>query len=114
MFLCRYWVPADLPEDEEEDPDAEVPEDENKCVVYFWQGRDAGNMGYLTFTFRYNRDSNFNLKLLIHEYHLSHVMRKPNFCICKSKDADQLCSNRQADQRLCFRYTDSKIPLLPI
>ena len=55
MFLCRYWVPADLPEDEEEDPDAEVPEDENKCVVYFWQGRDAGNMGYLTFTFRYKR-----------------------------------------------------------
>ena len=52
MFLCRYWVPADIPEDEEEDPDAEIPEDESKCVVYFWQGRDAGNMGYLTFTFR--------------------------------------------------------------
>ena len=40
-------------------------------------------------------------------------MRKPVFCICENKDADQLCGNRIADQRLCFRYTDSTIPLLP-
>ena len=39
-------------------------------------------------------------------------MRKPTFCICKNKDADQLRGNREADQRLCFRYIDSKIPLL--
>ena len=41
-------------------------------------------------------------------------MRKPAFCICENKDADQLRGNREADQRLCFRYIDSKIPLLPI
>ena len=35
-------------------------------------------------------------------------MRKPDFCICENKDADQLHGNREADQRLCFRYTDSK------
>ena len=40
-------------------------------------------------------------------------MRKPVFGICEKKDADQLRGNREADQRLCFRYTDSKIPLLP-
>ena len=40
-------------------------------------------------------------------------MRKPAFCICENKDADQLRSNREADQRLCFRHTDSTIPLLP-
>ena len=40
-------------------------------------------------------------------------MRKPAFCICENKDADQLRSNREADQRLCFRYTYSAIPLLP-
>ena len=40
-------------------------------------------------------------------------MRKPAFCVCKIKDADQLRSNREADQRLCFRYIDSTIPLLP-
>ena len=40
-------------------------------------------------------------------------MRKPDFCICENKDADQLRGNREADQRLCFCYTDSTIPLLP-
>ena len=37
---------------------------------------------------------------------------KPAFCICENKEADQLRGNPEADQRLCFRYTDSKIPLL--
>ena len=44
---------------------------------------------------------------------MSLVMRKPNFCIYENKDADQLRGYREADQRLCFRYTDSTIPLLP-
>ena len=34
-------------------------------------------------------------------------------CICENKGADQLRGNREADQRLCFRYTDSTLPLLP-
>ena len=41
-------------------------------------------------------------------------MRKPTFCICENKDADKLRGNREADQRLCFRYIDSTIPLLPV
>ena len=36
-------------------------------------------------------------------------MRKPDFCLGENKGADQL---READQRLCFRYSDSTIPLL--
>ena len=40
-------------------------------------------------------------------------MRQLAFCICENKDADQLHGNREADQCLCFRYTDSTIPLLP-
>ena len=44
--------------------------------------------------------------------YMSLVMRKPAFCICENKDADQLRGNREADQCLCFRYTDSTIPLL--
>ena len=40
-------------------------------------------------------------------------MGKPAFCICENKDADQLRGNREADQRLCFRYTDTTIPPLP-
>ena len=39
-------------------------------------------------------------------------MRKPTICIGENKDADQLRGNREADQRLCFRYSDSTIPLL--
>ena len=45
--------------------------------------------------------------------HMSLVMRKPAFCICENNDADQLRGNREADQRLCFRYTDSTILQLP-
>ena len=43
---------------------------------------------------------------------MSLVMRKQAFCICENKDADQLRGNSEADQRLCFRYMDSTIPLL--
>ena len=46
-------------------------------------------------------------------YHFSRVMRKPAFCTCENKDADQLRSNCAADQRLCFRYISSTITLLP-
>ena len=45
-------------------------------------------------------------------HYLSLVMRKLAFCICENKDADQLRSNCAADQRLCFRYIDSTIPIL--
>ena len=38
---------------------------------------------------------------------------KTRFCICENKDADQLRGNREADQRLCFHYMDTTIPLLP-
>ena len=45
-------------------------------------------------------------------FHISRVVRKPDFCICENKDADQLRGDHEADQRLYFRYTDSAIPLL--
>ena len=54
----------------------------------------------LNFSYRNRRD-------------LTRNVRKPAFCICENKDADQLRCNPEADQRLCFRYTDSTIPLLP-
>ena len=44
---------------------------------------------------------------------MSLVIRKQAFCICENKDADQLRGNREANQRLCFRYTDSTVPPLP-
>ena len=39
---------------------------------------------------------------------LCRLMGKPTVCIGENKDADQ---HREADQRLCFRYSDSTIPL---
>ena len=43
---------------------------------------------------------------------LSRLMGKPTICICENKDADQLRGNREADQRLCFRYSNSTFLLL--
>lgn len=48
VFLCRYCCP---PEEDGYNDESPPPEDEVQCVVYFWQGREAGNMGWLTFTF---------------------------------------------------------------
>ena len=39
-------------------------------------------------------------------------MGKPTICIGENKGADQLHSNCEADQRLCFRYSDGTMPLL--
>ena len=43
---------------------------------------------------------------------MSRVVRNLTFCICENKDTDKLRGNREADQRLCFHYIDSTIPLL--
>lgn len=66
----RYWVPVEYEEEEKtevkegkasvqgtegEEAEAEAeekqPEEDFQCIVYFWQGREASNMGWLTFTF---------------------------------------------------------------
>ena len=43
---------------------------------------------------------------------MSRLMGKPTICLGENKGADQLRSNCEADQRLCFRYSDSTVPLL--
>ena len=40
------------------------------------------------------------------------VREKTKIFMGENKDADQLRGNREADQRLCFRYLDSIISLL--
>ena len=57
--------------------------------------------------------SAFVISISMGKNQMSRVVRKPAFCICENKDADQLRDDREADQRLCFRYIDSTIPLLP-
>ncbi|VDP04031.1 unnamed protein product [Heligmosomoides polygyrus] len=51
VFLCRYAVIPDESDDESDGGDNESQQD-FKCVLYFWQGRDASNMGWLHFTFQ--------------------------------------------------------------
>ena len=43
---------------------------------------------------------------------MSRLTGKATICICENKGPDQLRSNCEADQRLCFRYTHSTVPLL--
>ncbi|XP_027205223.2 FLII actin remodeling protein [Dermatophagoides pteronyssinus] len=52
FFLCRYyWIPDTESHDGEEEEDDLADEDAQFWIVYFWQGREASNMGWLTFTF---------------------------------------------------------------
>ena len=43
---------------------------------------------------------------------MSRIMRKPAFCICENKDADQLRGFYEADQCICSCHRDSTMPLL--
>ena len=52
------------------------------------------------------------LSVLLGPNSLSCVVRKAAFCMYEIKVTDQLRSNRTADQRPCFRYIDSTIPVL--
>ena len=43
---------------------------------------------------------------------MSRHMGKPTICVGENKGADQLRSDCEADQCLCFRYSESTVPLL--
>ena len=49
-------------------------------------------------------------------HQMSHLMGKPTICICETKGADQLrifaVTAKLISALICFRYTDSTIPLL--
>lgn len=61
LFVCKYWKIDEEAEAEKQkhktgDENNEEEEDEEventiECKLYFWQGRDANNAGWLTFTF---------------------------------------------------------------
>ena len=67
VFVCRYLYAPELAEDEELDEDDENVEDEEEVIVYFWEGRDANQLGWLTFTFtlQKNLEKMFQDKLRI-------------------------------------------------
>ena len=54
----------------------------------------------------------FMMRVIYKQIKYEPVHGKTTICIGENKGADQLRGNREADQRLCFRYSDSTIPLL--
>lgn len=118
VFLCRYFVPLEDSASSDERPpeegdEARLPngvvngnsnsdlhsnqEDDFKCVVYFWQGRHASKMGWLTFTFSLQKkfEALFGNKLEVVQMHqqqenikfLSHFKQK--FIIHQGKRKSQ-------------------------
>ena len=51
---------------------------------------------------------------IVGHWEMSHVMRKPVHAICEQQRRRSACASAQSDQRLCFRWLDSMIPLLAI
>lgn len=119
VFLCRYFVPLEDSASSDERPPEEgdetrLPngvvngngnsdlhvnqEDDFKCVVYFWQGRNASKMGWLTFTFSLQKkfEALFGNKLEVVQMHqqqenikfLSHFKQK--FIIHQGKRKNQV------------------------
>ena len=69
----------------------------------------APNLGVVVYQLKHCA----NYFMTVFESRKQHL-RKPDFCLCKTKGTDQLCSNCTADQCLCFCYMDSRILLLPL
>ena len=66
---------------------------------------DSGILVTDIMTWTYSNLSNFDSNMHVHN--MSRAMRIPDFGLCGNKDANELRSNCETDQRLCFRYTDS-------
>ena len=93
--------------------------DEMSCIVlaFFygckdWFMSDSLACNPVTRSFVSRHCTNVHTFRIVQVY-LSRIVRKPDFCLCKNKGADQLLRNCKADQRLCSRYADSTISLLP-
>ena len=69
-------------------------------------------VGPLVIKLNLGMQENTYFLVLAPKHRLSRIVRKRDYCLCENKGADQLRSNCEADQRLCFRYSDSTIPLL--
>ena len=85
-------------------------------MVNFSLSKKQIRMVLLTMAYAQRADFDENCVAETHStcshFYMSHRMGKPTICIGENKGADQLRGNREADQCLCFRYSDSTIPLL--
>ena len=84
----------------------EIPS--GKCQGIFFPS-ERGNPGLILIIGQYGRL--LHLKIQMYMYFLIEQPKTKQFSYAKTK-ADQLYANLEADQSLCFSYTDSTIPLL--
>ncbi|OQV19254.1 Protein flightless-1 [Hypsibius exemplaris] len=117
VFLCTYWVPAEESSGDEDSGEKEA-EETQMHTVYFWQGRDASNMGWLTFTFSLQKkfEQTFKNTLEVVRMHqqqenlkfLSHF--KSKFVIHRGKRKEPIDRSRIAPARLYqLRINDSLV-----
>ena len=66
---------------------------------------------FLLFDFFFSTFLHFCKSIFLRDDDLCRVVRKRDYYLSENKGAYQLRSNWEADQRLCFRYTDSTILL---
>ena len=111
LFVCKYWkvdeaattTTSNQDEHKQEDEEEELQgETSIECKLYFWQGRDANNAGWLTFTFSLKKKFKdieiikFNQQQENPQF-LSHFKRK--FVIHKGKRASSLAAQKQQQQK---------------
>ena len=73
-----------------------------KCWILVWIVRLPRAIDYLL-QFKFKQITGTHTSLIV--YKMSLVMRKPGFCICENKDADQVRGYREADQHLFSLYS---------
>ncbi|CAG2120389.1 unnamed protein product, partial [Medioppia subpectinata] len=117
VFLCRYWVPLESENTSNEDNDEDV-EDDFHCVVYFWQGRDASNMGWLTFTFSLQKkfESMFADKLEVTKTHqqqenLKFLSHFKHFIVHKGKRTPGAANTYRPNEVEFFHLRSNSNPL---
>ena len=112
---CSKLAKEDDFDDYNKDPKILVSVFENFQIyvlfhIDFWSEPEKHESGGIILCYKFFTCSLWGLR--ISTYQVSHIVRKRNFCLCGNKGVDQLSSNYEADQRLCFCYTDITIPLL--
>ena len=81
--------------------------------TYIWpQVREKTNRGFFFKSCQVsivlcNQYNVFLGRPLAEMFIMSRLMGKPTICMGENKDADHLRGNREADQRLCFRYSSA-------
>ena len=115
LFVCRYWKVDESDdtknnnnnEDGEDNQEEEVNENSFECKLYFWQGRDANNAGWLTFSFTLKKKFKDIEIIKLNQQQenpqfLAHFKRK--FIVHKGKRKPKISTNPNAMDKAVNKY----------